>query len=369
MRLVDAWADAEPTEEWGLPRLEYDLAQMGKEAPANQALAALITAIKSAPSRNFGYIAAALADYARSLELEADWYPAIDVYRTILRRLGGSRARLVVHCYNRLGMCFRSVNLLELAGLSFERARVLSLHRKDRAGELQAEIGKAKLAGLRGNLPLADAILQRVLARARTMALADIRSRALHELACTALRRGHYGDAAKLAFEALPLSREDASRYRILADLALAFLEMRAYEPARDAFVIVSSRAPEQWVRWTAYLNLLEIEACVQNKAAFDSYVKVLDHAPLTPELLMLFQLQLGGGLQRFDQAEVASIHLQRAHTIAVEHGMTVLLSESRRLLVDTEERVSPIVSADLMEIASALREMRAVAESDAGVV
>jgi hypothetical protein len=185
--------------------------------------------------------------------------------------------------------------------------------RGDIAGELRALLGKVQLTILRGNPPAARVMLRRTLRRARAANLTHIRSRALHAMAEIAVRENEFDLAARIGFRALSLCKEGTERDRILGDIAHAFARMRAFDAARDAYLAIASRSREQWVRWAAYINLLDIEASVRDRRAFDRYDKILSRSKLTPELAVWYRLTVGEGLLLFDEPVAARDHLQRA--------------------------------------------------------
>ncbi|HEU4994449.1 MAG TPA: hypothetical protein VFT29_06495, partial [Gemmatimonadaceae bacterium] len=67
-------------------------------------------------ARRFKRAAPALYEYARSLEDDAQWLLAVDVYVMLGRRLGASNASLLVRCHLRLGWCYRYLSMYAQSG-------------------------------------------------------------------------------------------------------------------------------------------------------------------------------------------------------------------------------------------------------------
>src|SRR5205814_873421 len=147
---------------------------------------------------------------------------------------------------------------------------------------------------LRGNLPRAEEILDDTIARAMGPDLSDVRSRALHDRSEVANRRGQYELAIRLAYQALEHSQSPTERDRILNDLAGSFLDLGVYSAARDAYLVISATAQEQYSRWLATLNLMDIASHTGAEVLFEQYRRQLIAEKLPPYLATGFQLVLG---------------------------------------------------------------------------
>jgi len=306
-----------------------------------------------------------LMAYGQALEFEAKWTLAADVYQSVLAHLHpveDSDASIAAHL--RLGSCYRSLNLIDDAVESFASASEIANAVGDIVGILRARIGEAKIATLRGNLPEAAAILDETISRATTAELRDVRSRALHDRSGVAIMSKNYELAVRLAYEALNHSQSPTERDRILGDIAGAFFYLGVYSAARDAYLVLSATAQEQYIRWTATLNLLEIASETGAEMLFEQHRRQLADLHLPPLLAAGFEVNVGKGYQRFGNFAKARLHLERAMVLAGEHGLNQFLFEAEEVLfqLDTPKlprRVTAKPGLDVDEVAGAIRQMR----------
>ncbi len=120
-------------------------------------------------------------DYGFALESEAEWHLGLDVYGTIVEHFDvHATGSLVVDALNRRGACFRELGELAGAAATHETARNRAIAIGFVSGELRAQIGVAKNAVSRGNLPRADEILTDTVHRASIHSLTEVWSRATH---------------------------------------------------------------------------------------------------------------------------------------------------------------------------------------------
>src|SRR5688500_9291813 len=132
-----------------------------------------------------------LMAYGQSLEYDAKWTLAADVYHSVLAHLHpveDSDASIAAHL--RLGQCYRHLNRVDDAANAFSSASEIATAVGDIVGILRARIGEGRIAILRGNLPRAEEILDESIRRATGTDLQDVRSRALHDRANVAHFRG-----------------------------------------------------------------------------------------------------------------------------------------------------------------------------------
>jgi tetratricopeptide (TPR) repeat protein len=306
-----------------------------------------------------------LMAYGQALEYEAKYVLATDVYHTVLAHLHpveDSDASIAAHL--RLGQCYRNLLQIEDAAAAFTAASEIATVAGDMVGVLRARVGEARIAILRGNLPRAEEILDHTIARATGDELRDVRSRALHDRSEVARGRGQYETAIQFAYEALAHSQSPTERDRILSDIAVAFLDLGVYSAARDAYLVLSTTAQEQYLRWLATLNLLEISSQTGAEVPFETYRRQLVGQKLPPYLGTVFELNLGTGYQRFGDFTKAQRHLERAMAMAGEHGLNQFLFEAEEALLQLEtptppRRVQVELSLGVEEVANAIRELR----------
>lgn len=372
LRLVDSWIeDGRPSrrdDEWSVRSVRACIDEVDAGNPIRMLLGRIVDAMQS-QDPDIYIVVTPLMAYAQALEYEAEWHLAADVYQTLLAHLHpaeDSDASIAAHL--RLGQCHRNLQNLDEALDAFAAAAKIGDSTGDLVAVLRARIGEATIAVVRGNIPLAEELLDATIAQATGPAMRDVRSRALHNRANVARRRGNCDLAVRLAYEALSQSQSAPEKDRILADIAAIFIELGVYSAARDANLVLSMTAQEQIVRWGAMLNLLEIGFRTGAQTQFEQVRRALSAIPLPPLLATYFQLGLGEGYHRFGETEKARQHLQRAVALAGEHDLNELLFDAERALAGLGQEaprpeVGRDVSLEVQEVARAVREMREYAD------
>ena len=369
LRLVDAWlesAPAIPADDFGARSVRAAIDAVDDGTPIKSLLWRVIDALKE-QKPDIHVVVTPLMAYGRALEYDAKWHMAADVYHSVLAHLHpleDSDASIAAHL--RLGQCYRNLTMVPEAAEALRSAAEIAVGVGDLVGELRARVGEGRLAIMRGNLPTAERILDEAIRRASGAQLEDVRSRALHERSAVAQLRGQYELAIRLAYEALQTSEVPTERDRILSDLALNFLELGVYSAARDAYLVLSATAQEEYVRWAADLNLMDIAARTHAETLFELYRSRLVGEQLPPFLATAFEFHLGTGYQQFGNTARARVHLERAVAQAERHGLSQFLFDAEAAL-STLETTTPLpqvkgVSLDVEEVATAIRELREAA-------
>jgi tetratricopeptide (TPR) repeat protein len=204
-------------------------------------------------------VAAALVRYARVLENSADWMLAVDVYRTVLRAPSIQEDPVAVHCWLRVGHCYRNLNAQRRAVRAFKRSARLANRTGDKSGYMLAQLGLVGVHIRRGNLQIARERCDRIAKRSRRLGLMHVESKALHSRAEILYLTGKYGGGLRLLYGALRLCKDDLERDRIVGDIACGFLNLGLLGIAQYWYAVLAIRGHEHFVRWTAHSNLLEI--------------------------------------------------------------------------------------------------------------
>lgn len=368
LRLVDAWLADGPSvaasDDWGMRNVSGAIEAVDEGTPIRALLARVLDALRERKP-DIHVVATPLMAYAQALEYEAKWPLAADVYHTVLAHLHpveDGDASIAAHL--RLGQCYRNLNQIDAAAAAFGAASEIATALGDMVGILRARIGEARIAMIRGNVPKAEKLLDDTIKRAVGAELRDVRSRALHDRANVAQIGRQYELAIQFAYDALEHSQVQSERDRILGDIALSFMELGVYSAARDAYLVLSATAQEQYTRWAATLNLLEISVQTSSEMHFESYRRQLAGQSLPLLMATAFQLAVGNGYQRFGNYAKARLHLERAMAMAGEHGFNQYLFEAEEALLQLETpppplRVSAEISLDTKEVADAIRELR----------
>jgi tetratricopeptide (TPR) repeat protein len=368
LRLVDAWLEDGPAvgtdDGWSVRSVRNAITEVEDGTPVRAILDRVVDGLQHRKP-DIHVVVTPLMAYGKALEYDAKWRLAADVYHSVLAHLHpveDSDASIAAHL--RLGSCYRSLHLIEEATAAFAAAFEIATTVGDIVGVLRARVGEGHIAVLRGNLPRAEDILNETIERAKGEALRDVRSKALHERSNVAHFRGQYELAIRFAYQALSHSESPEERDRILGDIAVSFLELGVYTAARDAYLVLSATAQEQYTRWAATLNLLEISSQTGAEMLWEIYRRQLVGQKLPPYLATNFELILGTGYQRFGDFAKARAHLQRAMSMAGEHGLNQILFAAEEALFQIETPTPPRrapekLSLDVEEVANAIRELR----------
>lgn len=368
LRLVDAWLEEGRSvvvdDGWSVRSVRAAIESMDDGTPIRSILDRVVDALLE-QKPDIHVVVTPLMAYAKALEYDAKWLLAADVYHSVLAHLHpleDSDASVAAHL--RIGQCFRNLGRLDEAGTAFFEASEVAHAAGDIVGVLRARVGEGIVAMLKGNLPRAETILDDTIGRAKGLALHDVRSRALHVRANVEQLRGNFERAIRMAYEALDQADSQTERDRILSDIAVSFLELGVYTAARDAYMVLSVTAQEEYVRWAAQLNLLEIAAQTGAEVHFESIRRQLSDISLPPYLATAYQLNVGNGYVRFGDLRRAESHLVRAIGLARDHGHNQYAFEAEEALRDLQKAaplrsVLSAVPLDLEEVANAIRELR----------
>lgn len=371
LRLVDAWieegATAVASDGWGIRSVEAAIEEVDEGLPARSVLRSVVGALKSSPPNDMRAIAPRLLAYGRALDLDAKWALAADVYETVIAHVHPvEESDVAIAALLRRAFCERSLGDLETATFSYEAASQIALKVDDLFGVLRAQIGSAKIAMARGNIPRAESLLDETIERAKRHDLTDVHAMALQDRAAVAHLRGSYDLAVRLAYTALELTTDVKNRDRLLTDIAGSFYMLGARSAARDAYTVIQATAQEQYQRWVATINLMEIAATDGSRPVFERFRRALATTDLPPVLQAEFHLHAALGHEYFGEIEVANAELERAHSIAARFGFNQIVFRSeeamRRLKKDAGRHIPapetpvPVILQDVVDSIGELR-------------
>jgi hypothetical protein len=242
---------------------------------------------------------------------------------------------------------------------------------------LRARIQEASIAIDRGNLPFAETLLDETILQAKASGLQEIGATALHDRGHLALRRGQPNEAVVLQYEAFKGVRNQMARDRVLNDLGASFAQLGVYSAARDAFLVVAATAHEQYMRWTATINLLDVSVLEHRQVLFEQYRRDLESASMPPALEVYFYIYVAQGYRTFDQPKLATAAISRAIEIATKNQLGQARFQAEEIFdglkqdemkEKREERLalqSTSWSPEVQGIARALHELRSLAVVD----
>jgi tetratricopeptide (TPR) repeat protein len=311
----------------------------------------VVETVASAPGLEGSMVLPALLAYARALHFEARWALAQDVYDTVLSVASCvSDEELLLQAMHLRGYTLRMQGRLDEAAVAYRQLRVAAEFTGATAYVLEGRLSEAKLAIDRGNLPKAEQMLDALLSEPDTIIRPALHSKALHDRSVVALHRGQHERAVVTGYQALELCKDPASRDRILSDIATSLVSLGQWDGARDGFLIVAATAQEQYVRWTATINLMELAFLQEQELVFNQYQRELANAALPPGLAALYCQILGQGLRVFGRPAEGREALEQGRAIARKHELSEILFKIEELL---EARDQVPYSATLLETAA----------------
>jgi hypothetical protein len=338
LRLFDAWVEDGPRvvapDAWGARSVREAIAQVDARSSVRALLTSAMDAMEVAPTVRVATVAPRLMAYARLLQFDARWALAADVYRTVIAHAHPmDDADVVITANLQLGACLRQMAEWTEASAAYATAGQIAAMTGDIVNVLNSRIAEANVALDHGNLPLAESIFDETIARAEERRLSETRGRAMHGRAHVAHLRRDFELAIRLAYEALEGLREPTARDRALADIATSFSELGIRSAARDANLLVIATAQDQYMRWVAMINLLELASLDRIEPVFEQYRRELAEAALPPTLRAYYFYYLGQGYRLFDKPDLACGALERAVEIATTNGLNQVLFQAEESL------------------------------------
>jgi len=338
-------------------------------APVRSILAGIVDAIGSSPVAEIAPVGPRLMAYGRALDLEARWGLAADVYRTIIAHTNPIEdADIAIDANMNVGYCYATLGEWDLASAAYDVAGRIAEASSDIVKVLRARLADAKLLTERGNLPGAEAVLDEAIGRAAGETVGEVAGLLKHDRSAVALLRGDYELSIRLAYDALTTLRTPSNRDRALSDLAAAFAELGCRSAARDAHLILAATAQEQYSRWVATINLMELAGMDLREPNFEQYRRELSEASLPPSLAAVYHLYMGQGYQRFGKFDLAEQALAHAVEISNTYKLNRYLFQAETALAELRagkqsERSLLVEPTEAVRgIAESIRDMRLAA-------
>ena len=169
--------------------------------------------------------------------------------------------------------------------------------------------------------------------------------------------------AIRVAYQALAGTRDPINRDRLLNDIATSFYMLGVRSVARDTYLILEATAQEQYQRWVASINLMEIAANDGSRTVFERYHRTLAEAHLPPALQAQFYLHAGEGYATLGEPEEAEAALRTGMQLATTYGYNqvsfAIESALGRMRNAGTRQNEASVPGSLLTIAQELSEMR----------
>ena len=375
LRLFDTWSEmvrrGERVQAWEVSGVAEAVEQLPPLHPVRATLARIVEAAgegADAPA----YLLPELMAYARTLRFEARWLLAADVFATVLANAAGGEPELLITAAYHRGYCLRMAGQYDAAAASYDEGRLLAASCGNEAGMLEAEVSHAMLALSRGNLPLAESMLDAVIAQANPVSCRRVLARAYQDRAAVAVRRNRPEEAVVFGYRALPLFDTAADRDRVLGDVAAALGMAGHHEAAWDAHLVLAATAQEQETRWVAGVNLIELAAWRGNAELFERFRADLAGQTLPPWLAGYYHLHVAEGAHRFGDCATAAAELRRTVEVAAQYGFNEVRVKAEDLLTSINRAPTAVAAAaapgsdGVAEVIEAVRVMREMAEATA---
>ena len=194
LRLIDTlYSDPAKTDSWNLRAIRT---AVGEIAPTDH-LQSLLNGILDVVARAErgvppGLLPRVMA-FGRALDFTAEWDLASDVYRTVLRHARPDHeGEIAVDACMRLGYCGRMEGRWDAAMDAYMHAGRLAEALGDRSRRLRVHHQQATVVRLRGNLPLAQQMVEETIALCDRREDASVLAPILHERAIIALLRREF---------------------------------------------------------------------------------------------------------------------------------------------------------------------------------
>ncbi|HVT40473.1 MAG TPA: hypothetical protein VHE78_15630 [Gemmatimonadaceae bacterium] len=346
LRLLDHWALAGPTmvepESLSVSSVREAIMAMASNDPQREVLLGLINAMQTLHEVDLRAVLPRIFAYAGALERRASLALAADAYETVIR-YGEEEddGALVIDSYLRLGFCRRMLGQLTESDEVYATARRIAKRRREHERLLRADMGRANVMMMRGNLPRAEEMFVEVCSTSARSGFVAEHAMALHMHAVVAQRRGRVTEAVCLAYEALKRTELPSERDRVLADIASAFILLERYDSARDALLVLDATAQTETIRADARVNMVALAARTGDRDSFFRARKQVEPMTLSVECEINFLIESARGLRLFGDDDSATGLLERARGLATTHGLNRSLFEADTLLAETGIPVS----------------------------
>jgi tetratricopeptide (TPR) repeat protein len=285
-----------------------------------------------------------LAAYGKLLQYESSWSLSRDVYETLTdyARSGDDEERLLDSMLM-VAFCHRMLGQLDEAREAYSELREAASRLESEQYLLLSELGFAKIAVARGNLPAAAGMLDHILEETSAGEYDTVRAKALLDRARIATQLGDHATAVLLGHQAFESSTDPFDRDRILLNIGLTLTNMGLWEEARDAYLVAGATAQEVTVRWMAQINLMELAYLDNNEILFEQYRRTVANVPLPPYVETVYHETRAHGLRVFGRIDEATEAFRRMLDVASRHGLNEFVLKAESALKDVSSVAPPL--------------------------
>lgn len=285
-----------------------------------------------------------LAAYGKLLQYESSWSLSRDVHETLIdyARSVDDEERLLDSMLM-VAFCHRMLGQLDEAREAYARLREAAEQAGSEQYLLLSELGFAKLAVARGNLPAAAGMLDRILEETSAGEHGSVRAKALLDRARIATQLGDHATATVLGHQAFESSTDPFDRDRILLNIGLTLTHMGLWAEARDAYLVACATAQEVTVRWMAQINLMELAYLDNNEILFEQNRRAVANVPLPPYVETVYHETHAHGLCVFGRIDEAKEAFLRMLDVASRHGLNEFVLKAESALKDVSSVTPPL--------------------------
>jgi tetratricopeptide (TPR) repeat protein len=332
---------------WQVAAVRRHLGDLPAEAPEAAHLRGIAEAVPGDPVPTPA-LRLCLTAYSYFLEHEARIEEALDILG-LAARAHGSTVPPAEFAATALfaGRLNRLLARWAAANTCYERAEDAAVSTGDAVTTLRSRLGRCAVLRGQGNLPLALASTRGVIDEATALGLTEIQAMAYTDLGVVHSLRGEHDQMVKANYRAFVLTEDSLQRMRILGDLGVGLLSLKAFEVARLAFEIVAASDTSVLIRTNAVLELMDLESKVGTRLAFErrraEAEAMRDRMP--PSMAADYQFKAGLGLARFGKQKRAEEFLQVGLRLAEEHHLNAWYFRFERELASLQagERVAAL--------------------------
>jgi tetratricopeptide (TPR) repeat protein len=332
---------------WQVAAVRRHLGDLPGEAPEAAHLRGIAEAVPADPTPTPA-LRLCLTAYAYFLEHEARLDEALDILGLAARAHGPSvPAAEFAAIALFAGRLNRLLARWTAANTCYARAEDAATSVRDMVTVLRSRLGRSAVLRGQGNLPLSHTMAEEVAQRAKAANLCEVEAMAWSDLGAVLVLQGRLEESVQAKYRAFRLTEDSLNRMRVLGDLGVGLLRIRAYESARLAFDIVATSNTSFMVRANAVLELMDLESAVGNRMAFERRRADAEASRerMPPSMAADFHFKAGVGMARFGRLKRAREFLGAGLKLAEEHRLNVwyFKFESELKALDVLDAAEPI--------------------------
>ncbi len=311
---------------WQVAAVRRHLGDLPGEAPEAAHLRGITDAVPTDPMPTPA-LRLCLTAYAYFLEHEARLDEALDILGLAGRAHGVSvPAAEFAAIALFAGRLNRLLARWSAANTCYERAEHAAQASGDMVTTFRSRLGRSAVLRGQGNLPLSHGMALEVARQAEATKLREVEAMAWTDVGAVLVLQGKMEEAVQAKYRAFRLTEDSLSRMRVLGDLGVGLVQIRAYDSARLAFEIVADSNTSLLVRSNAVLELMDLESALGNRMAFERRRTEAEglRDRMSPSMAADFHFKAGVGMARFGGLKRAKRFLTDGLKLSEERGLNV---------------------------------------------